>query len=537
MCDATSGLLDLTQCSPIVRSEYLLEVVVMRTSARSLEIVAIGLGQAGGNLAAEFARRGYPALSFNTAATDLATLTSRGQVLADERRVYIGVDGNDGAGSDPSYGRECVAAHAEMIRECVADLTRDADVVLLTCGLGGGTGSAIAELVAVLQELSLPLVVLATLPAEHENSVTKVNAVRAVNELVAESLLGWIFVDNSRLTELHGDIALDRFYFEINKIIVEQFDVWNSLNDRPTVRAIRPLDGEDFRTLLLAGGLMAFGTQQLTTLDAESIFKAVRECLEASRLMPSGYTLEGISYLGIALDAPDAVLSATPFSVFEEVSQRLKEETGGAAVYLGTYRDFQPRQATLRVIASSQTLPEGMRTMVGSAQREGKKLRSKLDQTVSKLDLKAVEEIELLRPGAGASRRMRSKAPGARTPSAAPTAFGSPPSGDRLTVVNAVDRKVYEGIVSEYRNSESDLERARLAGRLYQDARASDATVRLNAVRAMARVDPALFAEALQAASLDPDASVRAMASRALQLPESRIGVRDDTVTDFTGEK
>lgn len=509
----------------------------MRTSARSLEIVAVGLGQAGGNLAAEFARRGYQALSFNTAATDLATLTSRGQLLADERRVYIGIDGNDGAGSDPGYGRECVSAHAEMIRERVADLARDADVVLLTCGLGGGTGSAIAELVAVLQELGLPLVVLATLPAEHENSVTKVNAVRAVNELVAEQLLGWIFIDNSRLTESHGDIALDRFYAEINKVIVDQFDIWNSLNDRPTVRAIRPLDGEDFRTLLLAGGLMAFGTQQLATLDADSILKSVHECLETSRLMPAGYTLQGISYLGIALDAPDAVLSATPFSVFEEVSQRLKEETGGAAIYLGTYRDFQPRLPTLRVIASSQTLPEGMRTMVGAAQREGKKLKSKLDQTVSKLDLKAVEDIELLRPGAGASRRTRSRPASVRPAPRAPTTPEQPAASDGLRVVSSLERKMYEELVEEYRASDSDHERARLGDRLLRDAGSGEVSVRLNAVRAMARIDPGLFLDALQAASLDPDASVRAMASRALQLPTAtRLEAREDSAAEFTRE-
>ena len=494
----------------------------MRPTERALEIVTVGLGQAGGNLAAEFARRGYQALSFNTAVSDLATLTSRGQMLADEQRIYIGIDGNDGAGSDASYGRECVSAHADMIRDRVAELALGADVVLLTCGLGGGTGSAIAELVSVLQDLSLPLVVMATLPADHENSVAKVNAVRAVNELVTESLLGWIFVDNSRLTESHGSVSLDRFYAEINKVIVEQFEVWNRLNDRPVVRAIRPLDGEDFRTLLLSGGLMTFGSRPLTTLDANTMIAAVRECLETSHLMPQGYTLEGVSYLGIALDAPDSMLSATPFSLFEEVSQTLKRETGGAAIYLGTYRDIQSGPATLRVIASSQALPEGMRTMVDAAQQEGSKLRGKLDKAVSRLDLSAVGEIELLRPGAGASRRTRSRPPTRPTRASDAPLPGAVSASEQRAPAGAAERKMYEDLVSAYRNSESDEERARLANRLVHDLHAGKTLVRFYAVRAMARIDPDLFAEALRAAALDDDPSVRAMASRALQLPQAR---------------
>lgn len=379
----------------------------MKVAERSLEIVAIGLGQAGGNLAAEFSRRGYRALAFNTAASDLATLSSPALSLPEHQRVYIGIDGNDGAGSDAGYGRECVAAHASRIRERVVELTEGADIVLLTCGLGGGTGSAMAELVHVLEGLSLPLVVLATLPAQHESGVAKVTAVRAVNELVAEPLLGWIFVDNTRLAESFGNVSLDRYYAEINKAIIEQLDVLNRVNGRTAARAMRPLDGEDLRTVLLSGGLLSFGTKELMTLDAKTILDAVNECFESSSLMPPGYSLESVSYLGIALDVPSALLAATPFSLFEQISEYLKEKTGGAAVYLGSYRDVQAEHATLRLVASSQALPEGMRDMVGVAQREGAQLRRKLDKSVSGLDLVEVDQIQLFRSGAAAGRRNR----------------------------------------------------------------------------------------------------------------------------------
>ncbi len=492
----------------------------MKVAGRALDIVAVGLGQAGGNLAAEFARRGHRALAFNTAVSDLSTLSSRGLLLPEEQRVYIGIDGHDGAGSDASYGRECVSAHAASIRERVAELAAGADIVLVTAGLGGGTGSSVAELVTVLDELSLPLMVLATLPAQHESGVAKVNAVRAVNELIGESLLGWIFIDNARLAESHGNVSLDRYYPEINKVIVEQLDALNRLNEREGIQPIRPIDGEDLRTLLLSGGLLNFGTKQLETLDLGSVIEAVRECLQFSNVAPQGYSLESVSYLGLALDAPGSLLSSTPFSLFEQINEKLKDETDGAAVYIGTYRDDKAEKATLRVVASTQSLPEGMRDMVGVAKREGAQLRSKLDRTMGRLDLTEIDQIQLFRAGASASRRSR-PAP-APIPSNFPSMLpGAPPraaeatSGDRFNAGFA-ERKAYEQLVRDYRASDSDEGRKRLAQRLESEARSTNLITRFYAVRAMTKIDPNLFAESLRVAAKDEDATVRAMALKAL---------------------
>ncbi len=497
------------------RVHPLLEAVV-KVAGRALEIVAVGLGQAGGNLAAEFARRGYRALALNTAASDLSTLSTRSLLLPEGQRMNIGVDGHDGAGSDANYGRECVSAHARAIRERVSEVTAGADIVVLSCGLGGGTGSAIAELVTVVEELALPVVILATLPAHHESGVAKVNAVRAVNGLVAESVLGWIFVDNARLAESHGHVSLDQYYPEINKVIVEQLDMFNRLNDRSDVRAIRPLDGEDLRTLLLSGGLLHFGSMPLAKLEVAAVIDAVHECLAANSVMPHGYAIDGISYLGLALDAPNALLSSTPFSLFEQVSAQLKDQTGGAAIYLGIYRDDAASGAVLRIVASSQSLPEGMRDMVGVAKREGAQLRSKLDMSVSRLDLAEIDQMQLFRGGPNARRRPRSFAPHAASSSAAPRHSEAPAATSERASVSAAERQAYEQLVREYRSATSDEVRKRVAERLNTDARNGNLIARFYAVRAMVKIDPTIFADALRAAASDEDANVRAMAAKAL---------------------
>jgi cell division GTPase FtsZ len=517
-------------------------------SGRALEIATVGLGQAGGNLAAELAHRGYRAMAFNTANTDLSTLSASGLALPEGQRVYIGLDGHDGAGSDVNYARQCIAQNAGRIRERVAEHAQGADIVLITCGLGGGTGSAAAELVRVLEELSLPLLVLATLPSSYESGIAKVNAVRAVNELVKEHVLGWIFVDNNRLAENHGSVSLDRYYAEINRVCIDPIDAMNHLNERDGVTPIRTIDGEDLRTLLLANGLLNFGFKELNKITTETVIEGVRECVQFSPIMPQGFSMESLSSLGLVIEAPEAILGATPFTFFEQISEQLKDETGGAAVHLGVYRNKHADKAAIRLVCSSQQLPEGVREMVAAARREGAQIRDKMQQTLTGLDLGDIEEYELLRTSPGVVRRPRITE-GAATPSTpprrpyrpsqAPAASSVAPSRPLVVAADksdgggsasmsptaslpppspstAADRETYDQLVRDYKASNSEDVKKRVLDRLDSDRRSENSLVRYYAVRAMTKLDPGLFTDALQAAMQDEDATVRAIATKAL---------------------
>jgi cell division GTPase FtsZ len=392
----------------------------MKPSDRSLDIAVIGLGQGGGNLAAEFARRGYRAMALNTARTDLSALgASNHPTLSEAQRLYIGIDGYDGAGADLNYGRQCVLESAERIREIVARHTEGADVVLLTAGLGGGTGSALSELVKVLQSLELPLTTLATLPADQESGIAKVNAVRAVSELVKISDLGLIFADNARLAELHGTLTLDEYFERINAIIVEPLDAFNRLNQRPGLHPIRTLDGEDLRTLLMSTGVLNYAEGQLQGLSVEGVSEWVSNALVNSGVMPAGFAMADIAYLGLVVEASAELLANTPFTFFNEVSEGIKSGTSGAGIYMGVYSNEQmaAQSATLRLLASTPTLPKGIQSIVSAAQREGSALRDKLSRSVASLELGDIADFDLLparsgsTPPAGGAARRRSLRP------------------------------------------------------------------------------------------------------------------------------
>lgn len=391
----------------------------MKFEDRGLDIAVIGLGQGGGNLAAQFSQLGYRAIALNTALSDLSALGDGRDraVVPSEGRIYIGIDGYDGAGGDLNYGRECIRENAERIRQVVLEHASDADVVLITAGLGGGTGSAASELVKTLEDLDLPLVVLATLPTEHESGMAKVNAVRATSALAQLSGVGWIFVDNSQLAKCHSSVTMDRYFDTINSVIVSPLDALNRINYNGDLYPIRTLDGEDLRRLLLSGGVLNYASDQLSSLEVQDILQSIRSALESSSLMPSGYALEQVATIGVVIQAPSEMLARTPFSTFEKLSEQLKETTSGAASYLGVYRSRSTTSlARLRLICSSFQLPDGIQAMVNDARREGGILRDKLRQTLSPLELGEIEDFDLFRTGvrtgpAQKGRRRRSVIP------------------------------------------------------------------------------------------------------------------------------
>ncbi len=398
----------------------------MKPDGRSLDIVVIGLGQGGGNIATEFYRRGYPALALNTAQSDLTALDPGGvyPALPVERRLYIGLDGYDGAGADPGYGSECVMEHALQIREAVMREAADADAVIIAAGLGGGTGSSVAALAKVLEPEGLPLVVLATLPSGTESGITKVNAMRAINELVAMPMLGWIFVDNSRLAELNQDVSIVDYFAHVNGQIASPVDALNRLNDRSDLKSIRSFDGEDLRKLLLSGGIMNYGVVELPNITVDEVVGALRDGLEGSDIMPAGFEMSSISYLGLVVEATDAALAETPISTFEKIDGEVKRETGGAAVYRGIYRSNEDGRPTLlRYMAACQSLPQRMRDILAEARREGGAIRDKLQVEMSSLDLGEVGDFELFRPGAKNRASERPRRSGGGRSSVPPSAI------------------------------------------------------------------------------------------------------------------
>jgi cell division GTPase FtsZ len=380
---------------------------------RSLDLCAIGLGQGGGNLAAEWGRRGHRVLLINTARSDMRAL-SRHESLAvsAEQSLYIGQEGVEGAGRDPDYGASCVAAKAEEIREAVAHQLAGADAILLCAGLGGGTGSAVYELVKVLEPLEIPVVTVTTLPSEAESGIAKVNAVKSTSQLINAPLNGRVFIDNERLVEAFPDLDIVTYYPQVNARVLAPLDEVNRLNRRDDLWSIRSFDGEDLRKVLLSGGLLGTHVEALgEDIDADKLVAAVGRCIDGGAHLAPGLTIADVAYCAVVVVGPEEVLRGVSFKVFDDAIGIVKEASGGGAVYEGIYVADDDKPPRVYVISASFHMPDRIGALLKRASSEGRVLADKVHEDIPELEISPLEGLELFRAPGRKKKPDRPKAP------------------------------------------------------------------------------------------------------------------------------
>ena len=123
-------------------------------------IKVVGVGGAGGNAIQHMITKGVQGVEFIVANTDAQALRHSSTL----NKLQLGESGL-GAGAKPEVGR----AAAEENRERIADMLRDANMVFITAGMGGGTGTGAAPVIAeVAKELGILTVAVVSKPFEYE---------------------------------------------------------------------------------------------------------------------------------------------------------------------------------------------------------------------------------------------------------------------------------------------------------------------------------------------------------------------------------
>ncbi len=157
------------------------------------KIKVIGIGGGGGNAINSMVDTGVKGVEFIAANTDLQVLnTSKADV-----KIQLGKTGL-GAGAKPEIGKE---AAVEAKKE-IEDALKGADMVFITCGMGGGTGSGAAPIVAeIAQGLGALTVAIVTKPFTFEGRKRMENALVAIDEL-KKHVDTLIVIPNDRLREI-----------------------------------------------------------------------------------------------------------------------------------------------------------------------------------------------------------------------------------------------------------------------------------------------------------------------------------------------
>ena len=246
-----------------------LEQILSRQKAK---IKVVGAGGAGNNTIARIAEVGVvgaETLAVNTDAQDLLYTNADSKILIG-KEVTQGL----GAGSIPEMGEE---AARESEHEVKSKL-QGADMVFITCGLGGGTGTGSAPVIAeVAKKMNALTVAIVTLPFEMEGKRRYENAVVGLEKL-ENSVDTLIVIPNDKLLELAPDLPVQTAFKVADEILTNAV---KGIAELVTKAGLVNLDFADIRTVMTGGGIAMIGVGESDTENRaiEAVEKAIKNPL------------------------------------------------------------------------------------------------------------------------------------------------------------------------------------------------------------------------------------------------------------------
>ncbi len=251
----------------------------MQTSP--VKVAIIGVGGGGSNAVDNMITAGVKVDQFMAINTDRQAL----RVSKAKKRVQIGsnITGGFGAGADPESGRKS----AEECREPLTALIKDMDLVFITAGMGGGTGTGAAPVIAEIAHTMGKLVIaFVTTPFMFEGEPRMRNAMGGIARL-REHVDSIIIVPNERLTSVAKDMTTQAAFKYADDILRQGVQATTDLIANPGRINV---DFADIRAVLKNSGdaIMGIGRASGTNRALEAVKRAVNNAV-------LGTTIEGAS--------------------------------------------------------------------------------------------------------------------------------------------------------------------------------------------------------------------------------------------------
>ncbi len=281
-------------------------------SKQKANIKVIGIGGGGNNTInrmAEVGIAGVEMIAINTDAQDLLYTTADKKILIG-RELTRGL----GAGSIPKIGEDAARESEHEIKKAV----EGADMVFITCGLGGGTGTGAAPVVGEIAKKSGALVIaVVTLPFRMEGRRRIENAMFGLEKLeqVVDTI---IVIPNDKLLEIAPDLPLHTAFKVADEILTNAVKGIAELITKP---GLVNLDFADIKAVMGNGGvaLIGLGESDSEKRAIEAVEKALTNPLIDVEV--SGSTGALVNVMG----GPDMTLEEAK-SIVEIVNERLEED-------------------------------------------------------------------------------------------------------------------------------------------------------------------------------------------------------------------
>ena len=259
------------------------------------KIKVFGIGGAGGNAVNRMVQEGVQGVEFYVANTDVQAL----DVSPVANKIQLGKEGL-GAGGNPDNGRKAAVESEDAIRKSL----EGADMVFLTAGLGGGTGTGASPMFAkIAKELGCLTVGIVTKPFSFEGKKRMVQAEQGLEQL-KEYVDSLIIISNNKVLEVIGHIPFEDAFKEADNILRQGVQ---TITDLIAVPAMINLDFADIKSVMEGQGSALFGIGMADGEDKakEAAERAIQSPLLEAQIKGAKSAIINVTG-GVSMSAYDA---------------------------------------------------------------------------------------------------------------------------------------------------------------------------------------------------------------------------------------
>jgi len=288
-------------------------------------IKVIGVGGGGGNAVAHMFQQGIIGVDFAICNTDAQAMEHSTIPV----RIALGphLTEGRGAGSKPEIGKEACIESIDEVRTFLSDNTK---MLFITAGLGGGTGTGAAPIIAkAAKEMHILTVAIVTLPFKFEGMRRQRQALEGLEQL-KKNVDSILVVSNDKVREIHGDLALSAAFSQADNILTTAA---KGIAEIITVAGSINVDFEDVNTVMKESGVAIMG--HATAEGEERAQKAISTALNSPLLEDND--IRGAKH--ILLNITSGTTEVTMDEI-GEITNYVEEEAGyGTDVIWGVCKD------------------------------------------------------------------------------------------------------------------------------------------------------------------------------------------------------
>lgn len=237
-------------------------------------IKVIGVGGGGGNAVNHMYQQGIKDVSFIICNTDAQALEK--SPVPNKIQLGSTLTEGRGAGNKPEQGRE---AAIESLDEVKAMLSSNTKMVFITCGMGGGTGTGAAPIIAkAARDLDILTVGIVTIPFRFEGSRRINQALEGIGQL-KEHVDSLLVINNEKLREIYGDLKLTEAFSRADNVLTTAA---KGIAEIITVHGYINVDFADVYTVMSGSGVSIMGAA--TAQGENRAITAIQEALTSPLL-------------------------------------------------------------------------------------------------------------------------------------------------------------------------------------------------------------------------------------------------------------